>query len=299
VILPEVFEIRDSIPAAPQDVSEKPSSVNTEDPALPNAAELASTSALLSSLITPDDTKKDTEMENEAEGEIDLNTGQDVSADFLANVLSLSQGISSSVMSTPDAPLQVYSDGSDIKGTGKLGFGAVFEFKGKEYTISGTEVSPEVRQLSAKHPEAKFSNPTMEMLALVTALNSFKNTKEHIQINQDYKGAVNYGALWYYSEGSEQRESKPWNAKEPYIRTLVDAATTLIKQIEANGGSVKLKWVRGHAGNVMNEKADAAAKNRDIINTFKQATLEHGAEIIKPPGRPGIDLSDQDNCGQL
>ena len=297
VILPEVFEIRDSIPAAPQDVSEKPSSVNTEDPALPNAAELASTSALLSSLITPDDTKKDTEMENEAEGEIDLSTGQDVSADFLANVLSLSQGISSSVMSTPDAPLQVYSDGSDIKGTGKLGFGAVFEFKGKEYTISGTEVSPEVRQLSAKHPEAKFSNPTMEMLALVTALNSFKNTKEHIQINQDYKGAVNYGALWYYSEGSEQRESKPWNAKEPYIRTLVDAATTLIKQIEANGGSVKLKWVRGHAGNVMNEKADAAAKNRDIINTFKQATLEHGAEIIKPPGRPGIDLSDQDNCG--
>jgi len=259
---------------------------------MPSAEELAATNALLAQFENMSGSKSETDISDE---ERETATGVEVDDATLA--LLLGETVKTSTMSTPEAPLQIYSDGSDIKGTGKLGFGAVFTHNEKDYSISGTEASPEIKRLSQKHPEAKFSNPTMEMMALVSVLNAFKNTKEHIEINQDYNGAVNYDALWYYSEGSAQRANKPWKAKEPYIKTLVDAATTLIKQIESNGGSVKIKWVKGHSGNIMNDKADAAAKNREIMNTFKQALVENGAVIVKPKGLPGIDLSDQDNCG--
>lgn len=171
-------------------------------------------------------------------------------------------------LSTKENPLAIYSDGSDIKGTGKIGYGAVYIHEGKEFGLSGTEESSEVKNLQALFPDAKFSNPTMEMLALTTVLETFQNTSEHISIFQDYKGAVNYGELWNYSEGSNQRESKPWKAKEKYIAHLVDRAVAAIKKIEANGGSVKLNWVKGHAGNKMNDLADKYAKQRDLLNNL-------------------------------
>jgi ribonuclease HI len=174
-------------------------------------------------------------------------------------------------LSTPEKPIFVYSDGSDIKGTGRLGFGAVFENGGVIYDLSGTEESAEVKRLAQMHPDAKFSNPTMEMLALVSVLNTFKNKAEHIVINQDYTGAVNYDGLWQKAEGSAQRQPKPWKAKEAYIKTLVDAGVRIIDQIEKNGGSVRINWVKGHSGNRMNDLADRAAKSREIFNNIPKA----------------------------
>jgi len=186
---------------------------------------------------------------------------------------SSDKSVTPTKLSTKENPLQVYSDGSDIKGTGKIGFGAVFKANGQVYDLSGTEESKEVQRLKELHPDAKFSNPTMEMMALVSVLTHFANVGgEHIVINQDYKGAVNYNGLWNYSEGSQQREPKPWKAKEAYIITLVNAAENLIKKIEASGGSVSIKWVKGHSGNMMNDLADAAAKSRNIFNNFGKAT---------------------------
>lgn len=186
---------------------------------------------------------------------------------------------SASKLSSPSNPLQVYSDGSDIKGTGKIGFGAVFEHNGMLYDLSGTEESAEVKRLAELFPTAKFSNPTMEMLALVSVLNAFKNSAEHIVINQDYKGAVNYNGLWDKSAGSAQREPKPWKAKELYIQKLVQTAETLIAQIEKNGGSVNIQWVKGHSGNRMNDLADSAAKSRDIFNNFSKAFNADATQI--------------------
>ena len=181
-------------------------------------------------------------------------------------------------LSTPSSPLQIYSDGSDIKGTGAIGYGSVFMYNGNEYGISGTEQSQEVKQLQEKFPNAKFSNPTMEMLALATTLEHFAKSGlgEHIQINQDYKGAVNYGKLWEYSEGSNQRADKPWKAKEVYIKHLVERCEAAIDAITANGGSVKINWVKGHqsAGTEqakMNDAADRYAKSRDEFNNIGDA----------------------------
>jgi ribonuclease HI len=174
-------------------------------------------------------------------------------------------------LSTPDKPIQIYSDGSHIKGTTTIGFGAIFSHNGREFSLSGTEESQDVKDMTKMFPDVKFSNPTMEILALVKALENFKNKGEHIVINQDYKGAVNYGGLWERSEGSGERASKPWNAEKEYMKYLVNRAVKAIESIEQAGGSVKLTWVRGHSGNIMNEKADKAAKLREDFDNFGNA----------------------------
>lgn len=181
-------------------------------------------------------------------------------------------------ISTASNPIQIYSDGSDFKGTGKIGYGAVFEYNNKQYGLSGTDTGEEIQNLKAKFPDAEFSNPTMEMLALATVLEHFAklNIGEHIEINQDYKGAVNYAGLWEHSEGSAQRGLKAWKAQKPYIKYLVDRAVAAIDKIKQDGGSVKIKWVKGHQ-NVgteearMNDAADRYAKSRDNSNTINDA----------------------------
>jgi ribonuclease HI len=171
-------------------------------------------------------------------------------------------------ISTKEKPLQIYSDGSHIKGTSQIGFGSVYMYNGKEYFLTGTEESDDVKELQRMFPDATFSNPTMEMLALAKTLEAFGNTGENIVINQDYKGAVNYNELWNYSKGSQERATKPWKSKEEYIKYLVERATQAIKQIEKNGGSVQLNWVKGHTGNKMNDLADKYAKDRRNENTL-------------------------------
>jgi len=184
------------------------------------------------------------------------------------------------LVSTPEQPLEIYVDGSHIKGTGMLGYGAAVKHNGRTLSMSGTEESKAFKSFQAKFPSAKFSNPTMEMLGLVMTLNTFKDTAEHLVIKQDYKGVVNYGALWNRSEGSLQREPKPWNAKETYIQYLVDKAVEMIERIESNGGTVKLQWVKGHSKDVMNDAADAAAKDRSVFNQFGLLFEQNSVEKV-------------------
>lgn len=196
-----------------------------------------------------------------------------------------------------EAPLQIYSDGSDIKGTGNIGYGSVFEFDGKEYGISGTQESEEVKKLQEKFPDAKFSNPTMEMLALTTTLEHFANVGngEDIVINQDYKGAVNYQGLWEHSEGSQQRDTKAWKAKEPYIAHLVERASTAIGKIVKDGGSVKINWVKGHQSGTseqarMNNAADRFAKSRNISNNINDAYEKQNTQQNLPGPETKINI---------
>ena len=89
--------------------------------------------------------------------------------------------------------LQIYADGNHYKGTDSIGYGSVFEYNGKQYGISGTEQSEEIKKLKELFPDADFSNPTMEALALAITLEHFAKmgNGEDIVINQDYKGVIN------------------------------------------------------------------------------------------------------------
>jgi ribonuclease HI len=193
-------------------------------------------------------------------------------------------------LSTIDKPLIIYVDGSDANKQSKeniLGYGSSLSYSGDDYVISGS-VS-EIEAFRARFPGVAVSNPTMELLGLVEALNALKETNEHIVIRQDYSGAINFGGLWDHSSTSEyQRADKPWVAKEEYIKYLVNEAEKHIEQIEKNGGSVRIQWVPGHVDssklikfpNVFNKygkdevisgnnKADTQAKRTESINTFK------------------------------
>jgi len=192
---------------------------------------------------------------------------------------------------TKDNPVEIYSDGSDIKGTGQLGYGAWYEWNGKEYSLSGTETSDIIEDLSIRFPGIKFSNPTMEMIALYEVVKRFGNTSENLLIRQDYKGAVNYNELWNYSEGSEQREPKPWNAKEPHIKYLVEQITEEIKKLESNGGSISIQWVKGHQTGsskykIGNDNADRLAKDRNNYDNFLPKTSAPVSQNVQQSPQP-------------
>ena len=156
-------------------------------------------------------------------------------------------------LSTKEKPLQIYTDGSDIKGTGQIGSGVWFEHAGKEYSRSNIyDVDAFRKQYNITE---SVSNPTMEIIALVNALDEFKNTSEHLVIYSDY-------------EGVQKWVSGEWKAKKPYIKDLVDLAKSHILSIENNGGSVKLVHVPGHSGIKGNEKVDAVAKSRNEYNNI-------------------------------
>ncbi|MDP4114999.1 MAG: AAA family ATPase [Bacteroidota bacterium] len=193
-------------------------------------------------------------------------------------------------------PIVVYTDGSDIKGTGMIGYGVWFNYQGKEYKISGIE---NVNEFKQKYKiENDVSNPTMEMKALAACLKEFKDKKVDLVIKSDYKGVQK----WVLGL---------WKINKDYIRDLVFEARTYIKSIENLGGSVKLAWVKGHQiknssetaderrDRIGNEKSDEVAKDRYEYNTlqgtYPPAGSSEGEEIISQPdsesGEPEIEYT--------
>lgn len=189
--------------------------------------------------------------------------------------------------------LNVYVDGSHIKGTKKLGFGAwgiltqaeTTDTTGttvgvkalqasRTFTLSGTEETPLFKKLGRKFPGTAFSNPTMELFGLfVTLSKCIEVPNLDVTVYQDYSGAVNFGYLWSISAG-KPRAPKAWNAKEPYIIYLVECIEVMCKCIIENGGSVKIQWVPAHQTDGIhasgNNKADMLAKSRkeEFISPF-------------------------------
>jgi len=192
--------------------------------------------------------------------------------------------------------LNVFTDGSDIKGTGQVGAGGWFSVGGKEYSNSITESSPEVKYLKEKFPDAKFSNPTMELLGISSMLHHLKGTKRNIVINTDLKLAINWKGLWEYSNGSNSRDARPSKPGLPYIKFLINRIVSNIEDIEKTGGTVKIQKVPGHSGILGNERVDAVAKDRNIYNNIKEFMdggggpgYHNGLARFNGAGGPGYD----------
>ena len=187
-------------------------------------------------------------------------------------------------LGTKESPLEIYTDGSDIKGEGKIGYGAVFVYNGKQYTLSGTNEDEVGQELQARFPDSKFSNPTMELFATARVLRFIADLGigEHVRIVQDYKEVHNW--LWDWAEDfPHKNKNKASNANKPYIAFIRDEAVKAIKEIEANGGSVSLKWINGHKGIELNEVADGLAKDRNSYNHLLEAYAQETPETQETP----------------
>ena len=158
----------------------------------------------------------------------------------------------------------IYTDGSHFKngGSGRLGIGGILIDPDKNLPRGEIKekFSMEILKdyLKIHYGTEDCSNPTMEMMAVLTALREFKGffgKQDKIILMMDYEGVK------YWLDGT-------WQAKKSYIRQLRDE---IKKEISSQGLDIEFKWIRGHQKltSISNEaywnnEVDKLAKGEDI-----------------------------------
>lgn len=117
-------------------------------------------------------------------------------------------------ISTKDKPLDVYVDGSDIKGTGAIGFGVFINHNGKEHAISGAYDTKDLKDLEKELGIKLSKAPSNAVMEFFGALIAIKNTpaNEYLQISQDLEGSQ----LWILSGILEHLSGQQFNTKAAY-----------------------------------------------------------------------------------
>jgi ribonuclease HI len=145
--------------------------------------------------------------------------------------------IRSSHKSSP-AVVEVYTDGSASPNPGPGGWAAVVVEAGRRRDLSGGE--------------ARTTNNRMELRAALEALRALPRSKL-IRLHTDSQylrlGITEYLAYWQHA-GWKTRARQPV-ANQDLWQALVEALA---------GRTVTWVWVRGHAGNPLNEAADQLAQ---------------------------------------
>ena len=139
--------------------------------------------------------------------------------------------------------IEIYTDGSSRGNPGPGGYGIVLSYNGNE-----KEISEGLR---------KTTNNRMELLAVIVALESLKTTKIPVKIYSDSKyviDAITKGWLKTWI----QKNFKGKKNKDLWLRY-----DKISKQYQ-----VTFEWVKGHAGNIKNERCDVlaveASKNSNL-----------------------------------
>ena len=144
----------------------------------------------------------------------------------------------------------VFTDGACSGNPGPGGWGAVLRLKGKEKEICGGE--------------AATTNNRMELMAAITALETLKKAcRVELYIDSQYlrEGIMSWISNWKRN-GWRTADKKP--VKNIDLWQRLDAA---LKRHD-----VRWHWVRGHAGDLMNERADQLA--RDAIAEIRAAARQ-------------------------
>ena len=136
-----------------------------------------------------------------------------------------------------DDIVEIWTDGGCRPNPGPGGWGAVLVYKGVEKELSGYE--------------AATTNNRMELTAAAAALEALKKpSKVIVHTDSEYvKNGITRWMTgwvrknWKSSTGDPVKNMDLW-------RRLLDAEKP---------HQVEWKWVRGHAGNVMNERVDQLA----------------------------------------
>ena len=140
--------------------------------------------------------------------------------------------------------IQIYSDGACRGNPGPGGWGILLVYDDTEKEIYGGELET--------------TNNRMELLAVIIGLEALKKEGQHVQVYSDSKyvvDAVEKGWLL----GWEKKGFKGKKNPDLWKRFLV-----ILRRHQ-----VKFNWVKGHAGNVYNEKCDQlaveAAESGDLL----------------------------------
>jgi len=154
--------------------------------------------------------------------------------------------------------VEIWTDGGCKPNPGPGGWAAILKFKDVIKELSGAE--------------ADTTNNRMELTAAAQALTSLKRPcKVVLHTDSEYlkNGITRWHAGWVRknwrsSTGDPVKNMDLW-------RLILDAAKP---------HDIDWRWVRGHAGNPMNERADMLAT---------EARKKLGASPQTPPGAPPLD----------
>jgi ribonuclease HI len=134
--------------------------------------------------------------------------------------------------------VEVWTDGACSGNPGPGGWGAILSYKGKERELSGGE--------------AMTTNNRMELMGAISALETLTRpctVALHTDSQYLRQGITSWIHGWK-KNGWKTADRKPVKNEELWKR--LDAALGRHK--------IEWKWVKGHAGDVMNERADVLAR---------------------------------------
>lgn len=134
--------------------------------------------------------------------------------------------------------VEVWTDGACSGNPGPGGWGAILSFRGRERELSGGE--------------AMTTNNRMELMGAIAALETLTRPCT-IALHTDSQYLRQGITSWIHGwkkNGWKTADKKPVKNEELWKR--LDAA---LKQHR-----IEWRWVKGHAGDAMNERADALAR---------------------------------------
>ena len=134
--------------------------------------------------------------------------------------------------------VEIFTDGACSGNPGPGGWGAILRFNGKTKELSGGE--------------AETTNNRMELLAAISALEALKGSS-HVDLHTDSKYVQDGIGKWIHGwkrNGWKTADKKPVKNMDLWQR--LDAAV--------QHHDVHWRWVKGHAGHEMNERADELAR---------------------------------------
>jgi ribonuclease HI len=145
--------------------------------------------------------------------------------------------------------VEIYTDGACSGNPGPGGWGAVLEYGGHVRELSGGEAAPT-------------TNNRMELMAAIQALESLTRPS-HVRLHTDSvyvrSGITAWLAGW---KRNNWRTASKQPVKNEDLWRRLDSATTRHE--------IQWLWVKGHAGDPGNERADALA-NRGMADAIAAA----------------------------
>lgn len=143
--------------------------------------------------------------------------------------------------------IDIWTDGACSGNPGPGGWGAILVYGDHEKELSGGE--------------APTTNNRMEMLGAISAIEAIKEPGAIIRLHTDSQYVKNGITQWmkkWKANGWKTADRKPVANVDLWQR--LDAACASHK--------IEWRWVKGHAGDVMNERADVLA--RTAIKALKR-----------------------------